>query len=44
MWPILLKKSADEVDPIFSASLARFHNKNADRLTARRGRDVDRSK
>jgi hypothetical protein len=43
-WPILLKKSVDALDPIFSAPLARFHNEDAEGLIARRRRDVDRSK
>jgi hypothetical protein len=42
--PILLKKSVDALDQIFSALLARFHNKDAEGLIARRRRDVDRSK
>jgi hypothetical protein len=41
---ILLKKSADALDPIFSAPLARFHNEDAEGLIARRRRDADRSK
>ena len=40
---ILLKKSVDVLDPIFSASLARFHNEDAEGLVARRRRDVHRS-
>jgi hypothetical protein len=43
-WPILLKKSFAALDRIFSASLARFHDNAAEGLTARRRRDVDRSK
>jgi hypothetical protein len=40
---VLLKKSVDALDPILSASLARFHNEDAEALIARRRRDVDRS-
>jgi hypothetical protein len=43
-WPIVLKKSVDGVDQIFSASWKRFPNKNAEERMAERRRDVGRSK
>jgi hypothetical protein len=41
---IVLKKSVDGVDQIFSASWKRFPNKNAEERMAERRRDVGRSK
>jgi len=42
--PILLKKSVDAVDQIFSASWKRFPNDDAEGRTPERRRDVGRSK
>jgi hypothetical protein len=42
--PIVLKKSVDGVDQIFSASWKRFPNKNVEGRMAERRRDVGRSK
>src|SRR5262249_2287233 len=43
-WQILLKKSVDEVTPIFPASLVRFLERDARDLIAQRRSDVDRCK
>lgn len=42
--PILLKRSLDAVDLIFSASLVRFLNEDAVDLIVKRRSDVNRSK
>jgi hypothetical protein len=43
-WLILLKKSVNAVAPIFSASLVRFLNRDAEDLIGRRRSDMSRSK
>jgi hypothetical protein len=42
-WPILLKKSVGAAEPIFSASLVRFYNNDAEDRLAEPRRDVGRS-